>query len=297
MEQSCVRNERNIISRKNKNQQEDDDRKADCKNQIQQLVLREIQDEVRRHEHFVGRKRRAEPSPYRLQVTEGDQDKRSEEVKVVVSPVFLVLLDFREQERPEKDQQLHPEDRIHQPFPACVGRVGEIRRIPARNRPQIQARALHDQSGDNRKREQDSHLAPLAVVEMIFINIAQDENQSRYVEQRSDQDDRHEFGEFLRFDVFDRIKQDDAGQRAPDLAHIPRQKETRKIIEQHQGRVRHIAVQILHKQEHRQESKEQQESIVIQTQVQKEIIQEEVTRFCVEVAVKDILDAGHIVEK
>ena len=103
MEQSCVRNERNIISRKNKNQQEDDDRKADCKNQIQQLVLREIQDEVRRHEHFVGRKRRAEPSPYRLQVTEGDQDKRSEEVKVVVGTILLIPLDFREQERPEKD--------------------------------------------------------------------------------------------------------------------------------------------------------------------------------------------------
>ena len=286
-----------VIPGKDEDQQEDDDRKADRENQIEQLVLREIQDEVRRHKHFVGRERRTEPSPYRLQVAEGDQDKRSEKVQIVVGPVFLVLLDFREQERPEKDQQLHPENWIHQPFPACVGRVGEIRRIPARNRPQIQARALHDQPGDNRKREQDSHLAPLAVVEMIFINIAQDENQSRYVEQRSDQDDRHEFGEFLRFDVFDRIKQDDAGQRAPDLPHIPRQKEARKVIEQHQGRVRHIAVQILHQQEHRQESKEQQESIVIQTQVQKEIIQEEVTRFCVEVAVKDILDAGHIVEK
>ena len=140
-----------VIPGKDEDQQEDDDRKADRKNQIEQLVLREIQDEVRSHKHFVGRERRAEPSTYRLQVTEGDQDKRSEKVQIVVGPVFLVLLDFREQERPEKDQQLHPEYWIHQPFPACVSGVGEIRRIPARDRPQVQARALHDQSGDNRK--------------------------------------------------------------------------------------------------------------------------------------------------
>ena len=286
-----------IIPRKDEDQQEDDDRKADRENQIEQLVLREIQDEVRRHEHFVGRERRAEPSPYRLQVPEGDQDKRSEEVQVVVGTVLLIPLDFREQERPEKDQQLHPENRIHQPFPASVSRIGEIRRIPARNRPQIKVRALHDQSGDNRKREQYPDLAPFTVVEMIFINVAQNENQSRDVEQRSDQYDRHELNEFLRFDVLDRIKQDDAGQRAPDLAHIPRQKEARKIIEQHQGRVRYLVIEVLHKQKHRQECKEQQESIVIQAQIQKEIIQEQVTRFCVEVSVEDILDAGHIIEK
>lgn len=171
-----------IIPRKDEDQQKDDDRKADRENQIEQLVLREIQDEVRRYEHFVGRERRAEPSPYRLQVTEGDQDKRSEEVQVVVGTVLLVPLDFREQERPEKDQQLHPENRIHQPFPACVSRIGEIRCIAAGNRPQVQARALHDQSGDNRKREQYPDLAPFTVVEMIFINIAQNENKSRNVE-------------------------------------------------------------------------------------------------------------------
>ena len=93
-----------IIPREDEDQQEDDDRKADREDQIEKLVLREIQDEVRRHEHFVGRERRAEPSPYRLQVTEGDQDKRSEEVKVMVCTILLVLLDFREQERPEKNQ-------------------------------------------------------------------------------------------------------------------------------------------------------------------------------------------------
>ena len=140
-------------------------------------------------------------------------------------------------------------------------------------------------------------MAPLSVVEIILINIAHNENQGRDVEQRSDQHDRHELNEFLRFDVFDRIKQDDAGQRAPDLSHIPRQKEARKIIEQHQGRVRHIVIKILHQQKHRQESKEQQEGIVIQSQVQKQIIQEQVTRFRVEVAVEDILDTAHIIEK
>ena len=140
-----------IISRKDKDQQKDDDRKTDRKDQIEQLVLREIQDEVRRHEHFIGRERRTEPSPHRLHVPEGDQDKRSEEVQVVVGAIILILLDFREQKRPEKDQQLHPKDRIHQPFPASVSRIGEVRCIPAGDRPHIQARALHYQAGDNRK--------------------------------------------------------------------------------------------------------------------------------------------------
>ena len=110
----------------------------------------------------------------------------------------------------------------------------------------------------------------------------------RDMEQRSDQHDRQNWNELLRFDVLDRIKQDDAGQRAADLAHIPRQKETRKIVEQHQGRVRHIVIEVLHKQDHRQESEEQEERIVIQAQLQEEIIQEQVTRFRIQVAVEDI---------
>ena len=100
----------------------------------------------------------------------------------MVSAVLFILADIREQQGAEENQQLHQQDRIQQPLPTGVGRIREVRSVAIRHRPQIQLRHLHDNSRSDRQSEQHHHLQPAAVMEIILINVADDENERGDVE-------------------------------------------------------------------------------------------------------------------